>query len=113
LSAEEKAQVVAICDHLENLKYSSTNPHAFTEHGAIMVASVLNSPRAIETSVYIVRAFVKLREMVAEQKELQRKISDIERQLSEHDSDIVQLVELIENLLAPEPPPENRRIGFY
>ncbi len=113
LNAEEKAQVVANCDHLEKLKFSKTNPYAFTEHGALMAASVLNSPKAVEISVYIVRAFVKLREMVAGRKELQRKISEIERQLSRHDSDIVQVVTLIKKLLAPEPPPKKRRIGFY
>lgn len=113
LSSEEKSQVVANCDHLEKLKFSKSNPYAFTEHGAIMAASVLNSPQAIETSVFIVRAFIKLREMVSGQKELQRKISRIENKLSKHDEDIVQLVALIKKLLAPDPPPKKRRIGFY
>jgi hypothetical protein len=57
--------VVADCDHLENLKFSPVTPHAFTEHDAIMAASVLNSPKAIEVSVFIVRAFVQLRETIA------------------------------------------------
>ena len=61
LTKNEKSEVVANCDHLENLKYSRSLPYAFTEHGAIMAASVLNSPRAIEVSVFIVRAFIKLR----------------------------------------------------
>jgi len=113
LNSEEKSQVVANCDHLEKLKFSKSNPYAFTEHGAIMAASVLNSPQAIETSVFIVRAFIKLREMVSGQKELQRKISRIENKLSKHDEDIVQLVALIKKLLAPDPPPKKRRIGFY
>lgn len=113
LNAKEKSEVVANCDHLRNLKFSKTNPYAFTEHGAIMAASVVNSPKAIETSVFIVRAFIKMREMVSGQKELQRKISDIENKLSKHDEDIVQLVALIKRLLAPEPPPKKRRIGFY
>lgn len=58
-------KVVANCDHLENLKYSKALPYAFTEHGAIMAASVLNTPRAIEVSVFIVRAFIKLRQFIA------------------------------------------------
>ena len=65
LTKQEKLEVVTNCDHLQKLKYSPVNPYAFTEHGAIMVASVLNSPKAIEVSVFVVRAFVKLREMIA------------------------------------------------
>ena len=112
LNAEEKSQVVANCDHLENLKYSRNLPYAFTEHGAIMAASVLNSPTAVETSIFVVRAFIKLREMVAEQKELQKRISDIENQLTGHDAQIMELVSLIKKLLNPDPLPKKRRIGF-
>jgi hypothetical protein len=112
LNAEEKAEVVANCDHLEKLKYSNHLPNAFTEHGAIMAASVLNSAKAIDTSVFIVRAFVKLREMVSEQKELQRKIENIERKLSGHDVQILELVNLIKRFLNPDTPPRKRRIGF-
>jgi len=61
--------VVAICDHLENLKYSTALPYGFTEHGAIMAAGVLNTSRAIEIIVFIVRAFVKVRQMVAGHKD--------------------------------------------
>jgi hypothetical protein len=57
-AAKEKIEVVANCDHLSKLKFSPVLPNAFTEHGAIMVASVLNTPRAIQTSVLVVRAFV-------------------------------------------------------
>ena len=94
LSQDEKAEVVANCDHLSKLKYSKTLPYAFTEHGSIMAASVLNTPRAIEVSVYIVRAFVKLRKLVSEHKELQQKITRIESRLSEHDEQIIELVKL-------------------
>ena len=112
LTKAEKSEVVANCDHLANLKYSSSLPYAFTEHGAIMAASVLNTPRAIEVSVFIVRAFVKLREIIAGHKELQRKINRIEKRLAEHDEQIVDLVDLIKRLLSPDPLPKKRRIGF-
>jgi hypothetical protein len=112
LSLVEKAQVVANCDHLENLKYSKALPYAFTEHGTIMAAGVLNTSRAIEISVFIVRAFVKVRQMVAGHKDLQRKIAQIERQLTDHDEQIIELVNLIKQLLNPEPPPKKRRIGY-
>ena len=85
LNAEEKSEVVAKCDHLEKLKFSKALPYAFTEHGAIMAASVLNSPQAAEVSIFIVRAFVKLRQIISEHKELTRKISQIERHLLGHD----------------------------
>jgi hypothetical protein len=112
LSSEEKLEVVANCDHLKKLKYSSFLPYAFTEHGSIMAAGVLNTPRAIEVSVYIVRAFVRMRKMISGQKELQQKISQIEGRLSDHDEQIMELVSLIKQMLDPEPPPKKRRIGY-
>ena len=65
LTKQEKLEVVTNCDHLQKLKYSPVNPRVFTEHGAIMAASVLNSPKAVEVSVFVVRAFVQLREVIA------------------------------------------------
>ena len=112
LKAPEKAEVVANCDHLSKLKFSRALPYAFTEHGAIMAASVLNSPRAIEVSVFIVRAFVKMRRTIAEHKELARKIAQLERRLADHDDQILSLVQAIRQFLDPEPPPRRRRIGF-
>ena len=113
LSGKEKAEVVANCDHLSKLKYSKTLPYAFTEHGSIMAASILNSKRAVEVSVYIVRAFVKIRRMIAEHKELSRKIVQIERHLADHDEQIIELIKAIKQLLKPEAPPKKRRIGFH
>lgn len=112
LDADEKAEVVAKCDHLEKLKFSKTLPFAFTEHGAIMVASVLNSPQAVEVSVFIVRAFVKLRQSIAEHKELARKISQVERHLADHDEQITAIIKIIKQLIQPSPVPKKRRIGF-
>jgi hypothetical protein len=112
LTKKEKQEVVTSCDHLQNLKYSPVNPCAFTEHGAIMVASVLNSSKAIEVSVFVVRAFVRLREMIAGHKELARKIAELERKLGDHDEQIMVLVEAIKQLMDPKLPPKTRRIGF-
>ena len=70
LTRAERDEVVANCDHLQWLKFSPTMPFAFTEHGALMAASVLNTPRAVEVSLYVVRAFVELREVLASNKEL-------------------------------------------
>ena len=113
LTAVEKAEVVANCDHLEKLKFSKALPLVFTEHGAIMAASVLNSPKAVEVSVFVVRAFVQLRETIAGHKELARKIAKLERKLGDHDEQIMVLVEAIKQLMDPKPPPKTRRIGFH
>lgn len=88
-------------------------PYAFTEHGAIMVASVLNTPRAIQVSVYVVRAFVKLRELLATNKELADKLAELERKVSGHDEAIRSLVVAIRQLMEPPPQPKKGRIGFH
>lgn len=112
LSKEEKNQVVASCDHLSKLKFSKVLPYAFTEHGALMAASVLNSKRAVEVSVLIVRAFVRLRRFIAEHKELSRRITQLENRLADHDQEILALFKAIKELISPDPPPKRRRIGF-
>lgn len=111
LTADEKEELVAVCDHLNKLKYSPSLPYAFTEHGAIMAASVLNSERAVELSVYVVRAFVRLREMLATHKELATKLAELERRLESHDEAIQTLVGAIHQLMEPPEKPA-RRIGF-
>lgn len=111
LTAEEKAEVVAKCDHLKRLRFSPTKPFAFTEHGALMLASVLNSRRAVEVSVMVTRAFVKLREILAGHRELARKVAELERRTKGHDEKIRSLVEAIRQLMAA-PEAKTRRIGF-
>jgi ORF6N domain-containing protein len=112
LTADEKAEVIAKCDHLQNLKFSKALPLVFTEHGAIMAAGVLNTPRAVEVSVYVVRAFVKLREMVGDHKELSGRIAQLERKMSGHDVQIVAIVDAIKKLIGPGLPPKKHQIGF-
>jgi hypothetical protein len=89
-------------------------PWVFTEHGAIMLASVLNSPVAVEASVRVVRAFVHLREMLANNKQLAVKFGELERRLDGHDEAIKTLFDAIRELLKPEPPETPRgEIGFH
>ncbi len=109
LDKNEKQEVVTNCDHLENLKFSPVNPLVFTEHGALMAASVLNSKRAVEASLYIVRAFVGLRRLISEHKELSGKIARLENRLADQ---IVAIVKAIRSLTNPKPIPKKRRIGF-
>ena len=98
LTAAEKAEVIANCDHLENLKCSKTLPIAFTEHGAIMAASILNSARAVELSVFVVRAFIAIRHAIAANKQIAEKVAQLERRLSNHDQQIVILIRAIKQL---------------
>jgi len=108
LTAGEKAGVVANCDHLSTLKFSPSIPYAFTEHGAIMAASVLNTPLAIEVSVYVVRAFIQVREAIATHKNLANKIAQLERR---YDARFKVIFDAIRQLMQPPAPPK-RPIGF-
>jgi len=86
-------------------------PYAFTEHGAILLAAVLNTPRAIEVSVFVVRAFVRLREILSTHKALANRLAELESQMETHDAAIRSLVSAIRQLMAaPERPP--KKIGF-
>ena len=71
--------MVTNCDHLKRLKFSPNLPHAFTEHGAIMLATILNSPVAVQSSIQVVRAFVRLRQMLASNAELALKLDTLEK----------------------------------
>jgi len=93
-----------------NIRY---RPYAFTEHGALMAASVLNTPRATHVSVYVIRAFVKLRGLLATHKELAGKLTELERKVASHDTAIQSLVSAIRRLIEPPPTPPRPRIGFH
>ena len=112
LTPEEKEKVVANCDHLHNLKFSSTRPYAFTEHGAIMLASVLNSRKAVEVSILVVRAFVKLRQLLLSHKQLFEKLREIEMNYEKHDQHIITLYKAIRELIEPKVKQSKRQIGF-
>lgn len=84
---------------------------AFTEHGAIMAASVLNSDRAVEMSVYVVRAFVQLRAVLLDHKALADKLTALERRVSHHDNSLAEVIAAIRALMT-QPKPANRPIGF-
>ena len=87
-------------------------PYAFTEHGAIMAASVLSSRRAIEASVYVVRAFVRMRGMLAANRDLAARLTELERRVGRHGESIRQLVAAIRGLMEPPEEPPKERIGF-
>ena len=87
-------------------------PYAFTEHGAIMAASVLNSERAIQASVFVVRAFVKMRQLLAPYKEIAKRIEQIERKLQTHDKHIIAIVQAMKLLMPPPEPKPKEPFGF-
>lgn len=94
-------------------------PYAFTEHGAIMAANVLNSPQATQMSVFVVRAFVKMRAVLSDNRQLARKLAELEKELKSrldlHETAIVEVLQRIMDLLDPPPQPEpkRRQIGFH
>jgi predicted amino acid-binding ACT domain protein len=120
LTPQEKAEVVANCDHLAHLKFSPVLPRAFTEHGAIMAANVLNSAQAIQSSVFVIRAFIKMRTALSDTRELAQKLAALEQELKGrldiHEAAIVNVLQRIMTILDPPPaPPEPPRpqIGFH
>jgi hypothetical protein len=120
LTPQEKAEVVANCDHLARLRFSYILPRAFTEHGAIMAANVLNSPQAVQMSVFVVRAFVKIRGTLGDTRELARKLAAVETELKSrldvHEVAIVEVLQRIMKILDPPPPPPEPpppEIGFH
>ena len=122
LTKAEKAELVTNCDHLAKLKFSSSLPYAFTEHGAIQAANVLASSQAIEMGIYVVRAFVQLRQATALHADLSKRLAELEEKAEglelAHDTlsrntshQLRQLFEAIRILtIAPDPP--KRPIGF-
>lgn len=112
LSAAEKAEVVANCDHLKKLKFSPSLSYASTEHGAIMAASVLNTDQAIQISVFVVRAFVQLRQMLLSQGQLAGRVECLEKAVADHDEQIVLIVDAIRLLAPPEEEPPREPFGF-
>lgn len=123
LTAEEKAEVVTNCDHLTKLKFSKALPFVFTEYGAIQASNVLASPQAVEMGVYVVRAFVRLREVLTSSRELATKLDALEQKTEllslQHETfshntraQLKQVFEALRQLMAPPADPPKRPIGF-
>ncbi|HBF12318.1 MAG TPA: hypothetical protein DDW49_02850 [Deltaproteobacteria bacterium] len=108
LTKEETSEVSANCGHLSYFKFSPTQPYAFTEHGAIMLAAILNSDIAVQASVQVVRAFVSLREILATHKALARKLMELEKK---YDTQFKSVFDTIRKLIET-PTPKSRKIGF-
>ena len=101
--------MITNCDHLGNLKYSAALPYAFTEHGALMASTVLNSQTAIDVSLHVVRAFVSLRNATASYESVIRRLDGLE---AKYDRQFKVVFDAIRELMRPPEPPKRRRIGF-
>jgi hypothetical protein len=120
LTPGEKSEVVTNCDHLARLRFSPVLPRAFTEHGAIMAANVLNSSQAVQMSIFVVRAFLKMRGALSDTRALARKLAVLERELKGrldiHEAAIVDVLQRIMKILEPPqslPEPPKPEIGFH
>ena len=114
LSRKERNELVTNWHRLESLKHSSFFPYAFTENGVAMLASVLNSERAVKISIHIIKTFVKLRRWVATQKELVIKLRELEAKVEQHDQEITGIVHALQELIDPQHPSKSKpRIGFH
>ncbi len=108
LSGEEKKELVSNCPRFETMKHSVKLPYAFTENGVAMLATVLNSERAIKMSIFIIKTFVKLREYLSTHKELEKKISDME---AKYDKQFQVVFEALKQLIRKENEPREP-VGF-
>jgi len=111
ITEEEKEKVVAICDHLENLKYSPYLPYVFTEHGTIMLANVLNSQRAILVSIKIIEIFISMREYIMNYSELQIKMELLEKQAGKQDQNIALVFKYLKKFIDLQERPR-KQIGY-
>lgn len=109
LSKSEKDEVVTNCDHLRRPRFSPVLPNAFTEHGAIMAANLLGSPRAVEMNAHAVRAFVRLREMIASHKDFVKRLDELEER---YDQQLKVVFDAIRQLMTPPTATPKRKIGF-
>jgi hypothetical protein len=113
LTKEELSEVVAKCDHLQQLKFTHQMPFAFTEHGALMLSAVLKSDIAVHASLEIVRAFVKMREMILANKDLAKKIASLESKLTKHDGHFKIVFDAIRELMQASHDQAKKPVGFH
>ena len=112
LTPEEKRGVIAKCDNPTKVLYYRGLPMALTEHGALMASMVLNSPKAMEMSVFVIRAFVGTRKEMSRNEEVLRRLAEMDQTLLLHDEGLRDLYEKLMPLLEPGPELEKRKIGF-
>ena len=113
LTKKETVGLITNCDRLNPLKHSSTTPYAFTEQGVAMLSSILNSDRAIEVNIQIMRTFARLKEFLLSHKEFAIRLESLEKKFGEHEGKIRIIFEAIRKLLEPPRESEKPKIGFH
>lgn len=113
VTKEEKEQIALQFKHLNRLKFSPVLPYVFTEYGAVMLASILNSTKSIEVNIQIVRVFTNIRQMLADNTELRLEIEKIKKKMDNHDKNIEQVFQYLDELLEKKENPKDRKqIGY-
>ena len=113
LTEFEKDELVANCDHLKNLKFSKSLPYVFTEHGILMLSSVLNTERAVTLSIKIIEVFIEMREYLIQNLSLRNEIEKIRKKLSNHDKNIELVFNYLDELMEKQENTEPRKkIGY-
>ncbi len=110
LTAQEKKEVVTNCDHLKLLKFSPAKPFAFTEMGVAMLSSVLNSDRAIQANIEIMRTFTKIRALFGRHKDLENRLNQLEKK---YDDKFKVVFDAIRQIISPETRERKKEIGFH
>jgi len=111
LAKTEKNELVTTCDRFNTMKHSTVLPYVFTEQGIAMLSSVLNSERAVQVNIQIMRAFVKLRYILSANKQFAMKLRELEDKLNIHDKDISDIFEAIRQLMGL--PVAGRRVAGF
>jgi hypothetical protein len=109
LNKKEKDKLVANCDHLSSLKFFKSNPYAFSGHGVLMLGNILNSTRAIEVSIAVIRAFNKLRRMVSNYEEVLSLLKEYDKKVEDHDKKFIDLYKKVDLIFRDI---ESRKVGF-
>ncbi len=113
ITKEEKAQIIVKFSHLASLKFSTTLPYVFTEHGAVMLASVLNSDKAIEVNIQIVRIFTTIRKMLTDNTDLRLEIEKIKKKIDNHGKNLEVVFKYLDELVEKKENPKPRKqIGY-
>ena len=108
----KKNELVTNCDRFQTLKHSSVTPYAFTENGVAMLSSILNSERAIQVNIQIMRTFTKIREMLLNHQELKLQIEKIEQRVEGHEQYFKIVFDALKQLMEPDIT-SSKKIGFY
>lgn len=112
LTPQERDELVTNWHQFESLKHSSVMPRAFTEHGVAMLSSVLRSKKAIAINLFIIKTFIRMRQLLESHTDLAKQLAKLESRSNKHDEEIQSIIRVIQQLMLQEEKPK-RRMGFH